>query len=78
MNKDIVVSLTDARVRGAWVYRSSSDANNYFSNNECVWLLSSCSSIGFMYQATLYNDEYVYLETLILHAMYNAIKELEC
>lgn len=69
MNKNIVLSLSEQKIYGAWVYRVDLEPGGVFNKNECVWLLSS-NQISSYELATFYQDEYVHIETLILHAMY--------
>lgn len=74
MNRNVVLSLTDSIIFGAWVYRVDLSAEGMFNYNECVWLLSSCLATS--KTAAFYRDEYVYIETLIMHAMYAYIVQL--
>lgn len=67
MNKGVVLSIIQKQIYGAWVNKVS--RGGPFNQKECVWLLPVSTVTG-GYIPTLYDSEHVFIETLVLHAMY--------
>lgn len=67
MNTNIVLSVLEGKIYGAWVY----SVNEYRGGDVrwCVRLVNMSDKPNYKC-SNLYKSEHVYIETLILHAMY--------
>lgn len=66
MKPKVIISIERRQCYGAWVYQTA-------IGNEAVWLLSTICTDPEMSAddeyTYIYSDEFVYLETLIIHSM---------
>lgn len=66
MNTNIVLSVLECKIHGAYVYHVDRD------NRSSEWCVLMLPGGGY---AKLWSDEHVFIETLIIHAMYNRVLE---